>query len=465
MSDIISQIGDLTASLLSKYPTKIRKSFNSFFMETLILYVVMNKVNFTQLGRFGNHTEKTYRQHFERNQADMFKLNFELAQRYFVDSVGVKAIAIDQSYIPKTGKHTPFTGYFWSGAAASAKWGLEILGMGIVDSLRHKCFMLGAYQTPNAEALSSKDICKDGDPARHIVGKEAVTDLGRIEKYVKNVQLPRPYHKKTDTIAVEAANKEELVNKFTQVDWYLLALSTLPEEMKEYTNLVVADAFFSKYNFIYGLNKLGLKLVSRLRDDAALWYINREPHTGKAGRPKKYLGKVDIDCLDRNVFHEMDYGLDNGKYFVGQVYSKVLKTEIKIVIWFFEDRKRHKIFFSNDLTFSGSDIVRVYRTRFQIEFEFRNAKGYASLNRCQARSTNKLRTHFNMSFTSMNCLKMAAREMGMDYSVSNLKTVVHGQYLMKRFICVSGIKPDSNLISKLQNEVISLTSLTERDAA
>ena len=465
MSDIISQIGDLTASLLSKYPTKIRKSFNSFFMETLILYVVMNKVNFTQLGRFGNHTEKTYRQHFERNQADMFKLNFELAQRYFVDSVGVKAIAIDQSYIPKTGKHTPFTGYFWSGAAASAKWGLEILGMGIVDSLRHECFMLGAYQTPNAETLSSKDICKDGDPARHIVGKEAVTDLERIEKYVKNVQLPRPYHKKTDTIAVEAANKEELVNKFTQVDWYLLALSTLPEEMKEYTNLVVADAFFSKYNFIYGLNKLGLKLVSRLRDDAALWYINREPHTGKAGRPKKYLGKVDIDCLDRNVFHEMDYGLDNGKCFVGQVYSKALKTEIKIVIWFSGDRKIHKIFFSNDLTFSGSDIVRVYRTRFQIEFEFRNAKGYASLNRCQARSTNKLRTHFNMSFTSMNCLKMAAREMGMDYSASNLKTMAHGQYLMKRFICVSGIKPDSNLISKLQNEVISLTSLTERDAA
>ena len=60
-------MGDLTASLLSKCPAKIRKSFKSFFMETLILYVVMNKVNFTQLGRFGNHTEKTYRQHFEKN--------------------------------------------------------------------------------------------------------------------------------------------------------------------------------------------------------------------------------------------------------------------------------------------------------------------------------------------------------------------------------------------------------------
>lgn len=364
-------MGDLTVSLLSKCPTKIRKSFKSFFMETLILYVVMNKVNFTQLGRFGNHTEKTYRQHFEKSQVDMFKLNFELAQQYFGDSVGVKAIAIDQSYIPKAGKHTPFTGYFWSGAAASAKWGLEILGMGIIDSLRHECIMLGAYQTPNADALSSKDICKDGDPARHIVGKEAVTDLERIEKYVKNIQLPRPYHKKADAEVVEATNKKELANKFTQVDWYLLALSTLPEEVREYTNLVVADAFFSKYNFIYVLNKLGLKLVSRLRDDAALWYINREPHTGKAGRSKIYLGKVDIGSLDRKVFHEMDYDLDNGKCFVGQVYSKALKTEIKIVIWFSEERKRHKIFFSNDLSLSGADIIRVYRTRFQIEFEFR----------------------------------------------------------------------------------------------
>lgn len=70
-----------------------------------------------------------------------------------------------------------------------------------------------------------------------------------------------------------------------------------------------------------------------------------------------------------------------------------------------------------------------------------------------------------MSFTSMNCLKMAARKMGLDYSVSNLKTMAHGQYLMKRFICVSGIEPDSNLISKPQNEVISLTSLVQRDAA
>lgn len=42
-----------------------------------------------------------------------------------------------------------------------------------------------------------------------------------------------------------------------------------------------------------------------------------------------------------------------------------------------------------------------------------------------------------------------AGEEGVPYSVSNLKTMVHRQYLLKRFICVSGIKPDSELIKQL----------------
>ena len=103
--------------------------------------------------------------------------------------------------------------------------------------------------------------------------------------------------------------------------------------------------------------------------------------------------------------------------------------------------------------------MKIYRCRFLVEFEFRNAKGFASLEKCQARSNNKLRTHFNMSFTSLNCLKVAARESGIPYSISNLKTLVHGQFLMNRFIRVSGISADSDLVTKLNNEVFSLTTM------
>ena len=52
-----------------------------------------------------------------------------MAKQYFKGSIGVKALAIDPSYISKSGRHTPGLGYFWSGVAEKAKWGLEILGV------------------------------------------------------------------------------------------------------------------------------------------------------------------------------------------------------------------------------------------------------------------------------------------------------------------------------------------------
>ena len=66
-----------------------------------------------------------------------------------------------------------------------------------------------------------------------------------------------------------------------QLRWSLLAL------VFEYTKRVVADAFFSKRNFVDGLTKMGLKVISRFRDDAALYYLYKGPKTGLPGAPKK----------------------------------------------------------------------------------------------------------------------------------------------------------------------------------
>ena len=418
-------MGSLAEAFLPKHAAKLSKKFKTLFIETLILYVVMQKTNFTQLGTFGTANEKTYRSHFEKGGVDMVSFNLELAKQYFEGSIGIKALAIDPSYISKTGRHTPGLGYFWSGVAGKAKWGLEILGVGIIDTFRHDCVMLGGFQSPNSSMLSSEMVAK----------------------------------------AIAEGNPDETEKAFNLIDWYLHVLGCLPQEVFEYTKRVVADAFFSKRNFVDGLTKMGLKVISRFRDDAALYYLYKGPKTGLPGAPKKYDGKVDVDKLNMKVFFKLDYTFDGGECFCGTVYSKALKQKVKVVVWFSKDKSKHKIFFSNDLTLAGTDIVKIYRYRFLVEFEFRNAKGYASLERCQARSMSKYRTHFNMSFTSLNCLKMAAKQSGIPYSISNLKTLAHGQYLMNRFICVSGISADSDLIDKLNEEVFSLTTMQYDTAA
>ena len=74
------------------------------------------------------------------------------------------------------------------------------------------------------------------------------------------------------------------------------------------------------------------------------WASNRKE------RPKKFAGKVDINELDMKVFHEIEYTFDGGTCFSGVVYSKSLKTKIKVVTWYSKDKKSHKIFFSNDIS-------------------------------------------------------------------------------------------------------------------
>ena len=70
MSDVISQMGSLAEAILPKHAAKLSKKFKTLFIETLILYVVMQKTNFTQLGTFGTANEKTYRSHFEKGGVD-----------------------------------------------------------------------------------------------------------------------------------------------------------------------------------------------------------------------------------------------------------------------------------------------------------------------------------------------------------------------------------------------------------
>ena len=69
---------------------------------------------------------------------------------------GLLAIAIDPSYISKSGKKTPHIGTFWSGCASSMKHGLEIMGLALVNMtlVQHYIAVIKRYK---------KDLLKVND--------------------------------------------------------------------------------------------------------------------------------------------------------------------------------------------------------------------------------------------------------------------------------------------------------------
>ena len=109
-------------------------------------------------------------------------------------------------------------------------------------------------------------------------------------------------------------------------------------------------------------------------------------------------------------FERVNLLVDDGNLYTGKVYSKSLKQIVRLVIWISGNRKKHKIYFSTDINLSGKDVIETYRTRFQIEFNFRDTMQFTGLTQCQARSLSKLKFNFNASLTAVNVAQVVAKE-------------------------------------------------------
>ena len=200
---------------------------------------------------------------------------------------------------------------------------------------------------------------------------------------------------------------------------------------------------------------MGFHLISRLRDDASLWYSHDGVRTGKRGRPRIKGEKIDFDNLDLSRCEPLD--VEGGKAFVIKAYAKAMKRNIKIVVHYPESGG-HKIYFSTDISMSGRDIIEFYRTRFQIEFCFREAKQFAGLNHCQARDLRKLDFAFNASMAAVNVAKIMRREFYPELSIGLLKSYMSNIYMLKRILARSGLRPNRTFNAKLVKELFGFVA-------
>ena len=97
--------------------------------------------------------------------------------------------------------------------------------------------------------------------------------------------------------------------------------------------------------------------------------------------------------------------MEERKAYAVKAYSTAMKRNIKAVVHY-PEAGGHEIYFSADLDMAAKDIIEYYRTRFQIEFCFRDSKQFTGLNDCQARDLRKLDFAFNALQASVNAAKV-----------------------------------------------------------
>jgi len=395
-------------ALSSSSFSKISKPRKYFIAYTLWLFAcIKGRINFLQLERFGKFCEQYFRIGFQK-EFNFLAFNTALLKEHLSS---VLAIAMDPSYISKAGKFTSGVGKFWSGCDTKAKWGLELCGFAVVDLITHTAWHLKAFQSPSSEELKKLD--------------------GSLLAHYGN-------------LVVKHANQ-----------WI------------EFSKYILADAYFSKKPFVDQVLKADMHLISRIRDDADLKYIYRGAQKPGKGRHKKYDGKVDRKNPNMEYFI-LEETTDEYQIFSALVYCKAFKRKIRLaLVVFYKNGKAtaRKMYFSTDTDLTASKVFNYYRSRFQIEFIYRDAKQYTGLCHCQGRSKEKLDFHWNAALTTINLAKMqhqqdekSAKE---NFSMANSKTLYNNILLLERFIDVFGIDPNTALNQKRIKELLKFGNIDD----
>lgn len=181
------------------------------------------KVNYTNLSRYSDLSERTYRRHFQRG------LGFECLNQGLIEQArtpeGAQIAVVDCTFVEKSGRHTYGLDWFYNRRTQRAEKGVELSVIGIVDVEQNTAYPLSAQQT-DAGLRTQAASADDNTPPR----------CTRIEFYLGHLVLCIPY---------------------------------FPEWIRD----IVADGFYSKYKWVNSVVKLGFHAIGKLRCDADLKFL------------------------------------------------------------------------------------------------------------------------------------------------------------------------------------------------
>ena len=196
---------------------------------------------------------------------------------------------------------------------------------------------------------------------------------------------------------------------------------------------LVLDGHFGNNNALQMTRQCGLHLISKLRHDAALFF----PYAGvqnKRGAPRKYGDKINYDHLPVQYLKEsvIEDGIRTDIY-QATLLHKGFAQPLNVVLIIKTDLKTGKrarvVLFSSDLDLAYAQIIDYYSLRFQIEFNFRDAKQYWGLEDFMNVSETAVTNAANLSLFLVNLTQPLLRAWRQDapgVGILDLKTHYRG---------------------------------------
>jgi DDE superfamily endonuclease len=226
---------------------------------------------------------------------------------------------------------------------------------------------------------------------------------------------------------------------------------------------LVLDGHFGNHNALHMAQQSHLHLISKLRYDAALYFPYTGPYAGR-GPHRKYGDKVDYNNIPAQYLKETTVeGHIKTCLYQMQMLHKEFMQPLNVVIIVKTNlrtqARAHVVLFSSDLALAYAPLVDYYGLRFQIEFNFRDAKQYWGLEDFMNVTPTGVTNAANLSLFMVNVayrLRADGHPQDPDYSVLDLKADCRGYKYVEETIQMLPEKPEPVLLAKILNQVAGL---------
>ncbi len=303
-------------------------------------------------------------QRFYNTEIPWGKLLWTIFASYLYRSESEYLLVGDESVVTKSGKQTHGLDRFFSSIYGRPVRGLAFFALSVVSVDERKSYPLQVEQVIRSEQEKVE-----------IAEKRRQRSSKRDKSSRSRRQPGRPKGRQ---------NKDKRQIEWTEeLSRVMRMASTLLETINPLCAIryFVLDGHFGNNNVMQMVRQsLGVHLISKLRNDSALYFLYHGPQKAR-GRKRIYGAKINYQNIPmRYLVQTTTHKKVLTQVFQATMLHKSFAERINVVIivktHLDTGKAAHVVLFSSDLELGHEQLIDFYRLRFQIEFNFRDAKQF-----------------------------------------------------------------------------------------
>ncbi len=408
------------------------------------MLAMTGRVTMLGLSRWTEGKGGSYRtiQRFFNTAIEWAKVNWFFIRHHLLDPTDTILIGGDESVVTKSGRKTYGLDRFFSSLHGKPVPGLSFFCLSLISLKKRTSYPIMMAQVvkeedekPDKQLSSKKSRKKSGKAGR---------PKGSKNKNRRDVELT-PY-----LLQIQTMLKSLLL---------LLGIDITPV-------YCLMDGAFGNNNALQMVRQCSLHLISKLRYDAALYFPYEGPQK-KRGANKKYGSKLDYAHLPDTYLKETTLldGIQT-KIYQMTMWHKLIPDKLNIVVIvktnLITQKVAHVVLFSSDLALAFDKLIDYYRLRFQIEFNFRDAKQFWGLEDFMNVNQRPVFNAANLAMFMVNVSLALIQEFRPAYptfSVNDLKAHFRGRKYVLETLKLLPQMPEPILIQHLFSNLARLGSI------